>query len=203
MLRCRNNARSSIRLAFIEVSRYSSHNIYGKSINQITNRRIAGGNRWPDQETGRANLGSSRGSGLQERQELLHDSRAGQDCSGESQSSHGSQSRHRRDHHDCSQARGQVARRQGRQRRNSGRQEVAGIHIVFREGGGEILRLLIYRAGRGQVGTVNRRAAMNITSPALSNSTRNEEKQDTITAIGKRAALENRYRLYSNLEHWQ
>src|ERR1035437_10297206 len=27
-------------------------NIYGKSINQITNRRITRGNRWPDKETG-------------------------------------------------------------------------------------------------------------------------------------------------------
>jgi nucleoid DNA-binding protein len=47
---------------------------------------------------------------------------------------------------------GQVPRRQGSQGRHSGREEVTGIHIVFREGGGLILRLLIYWAGRGQVG---------------------------------------------------
>src|ERR1017187_2928178 len=73
-------------------TRLSKRIKYGKSINQITNRRIFGRNRWPDKETRCPNPRSFGRTGLQERQELLHDSWAGQDCSAESQSSYGSKS---------------------------------------------------------------------------------------------------------------
>src|SRR5208282_328010 len=76
--------------------------------------------------------GSPGCASLQERQELLHHSRAGKNCSEESQSPDGSKSSDRCDHQDCRQARGEISSRQSSQRRNFGH-EVTGSRIVCLE----------------------------------------------------------------------
>ena len=95
------------------------------------------------QEAGRGEPGSVGGTGLQERQELFHDSRPWQNRSGEPESPHGTQPGDWGDHQDCCQARGEVPRGQSCQGRDPGQEVISDRKLKGHSDGVRVpLRLL-------------------------------------------------------------